>query len=63
MKILIVDLYGDGDALRCIEDTPENRREVEQWNEAYLKGDEVLFSEMLKSKGIAEIESDVLRLI
>jgi hypothetical protein len=33
MKLIIVDLYGDGDALRVMEDTPRNDQLIKDWEQ------------------------------
>jgi len=56
-KLLLVDLYGDGDVLRIVEDTPGNRAAILEWDE---QGAPMDFTSFCKDKGIQEIEFESL---
>lgn len=57
MKPLMVDLYGDGEVLRLVEDTPENRKAILEWDE---QGAPMDFSSFCERNGIKEIEFETL---
>lgn len=63
MKLLIVDLYNDGDILRIIEDTPENRAHVaafDKQDREYVRrdgqGEHEQFSEFMQKRGVPIFE-------
>jgi hypothetical protein len=58
MKLLVVDLYGDGDVLRVVEDTPKNREAILKWDEEWSSD----FSTFAQENGIEELEFDILKL-
>jgi len=58
VKLLVVDLYGDGDVLRVVEDTPKNRKLIQEWDQF----DPMDFSSWSREKGIAEVPFEVMRL-
>jgi len=56
-KLLLIDIYGDRDTLRIINDTPANRAAVEEWknlqNQYTGEGEEPpMIGEFLSDKGI-----------
>lgn len=58
-KVLVVDLYGDGDVLRLVLDTDANRKAIAEWEEQGAPTD---FSSWLEERGIGEFDFEVMRL-
>lgn len=60
MKFIIVDLYGDGEDIRLLEDTKRNRNKVLEWDR---RVDECMFSDFCAKNKIKVYEiSDILKL-
>ena len=49
MKLIIVDLHGDGSCLRIINDTPENWKLAKAWNK--IEDRECDFCDYMEAKG------------
>jgi hypothetical protein len=58
-KVLVVDLYGDGDVLRLVLDTEANRRAIQDWDDQEAPMD---FSSWMAERGIVELDFEVMRL-
>jgi hypothetical protein len=58
-RVLVVDLYGDGDVLRLVLDTDANRKTIREWEEQDAPMD---FSSWMADRGIVEFDFEVMRL-
>ena len=58
-KVLVVDLYGDGDVLRLVLDTDANRKAIAEWEEQDTPMD---FSSWMAELGVVEFDFDIMRL-
>lgn len=58
-KIMVVDLYGDGDVLRVVVDTPSTRAAIKEWDDKEAPMD---FTSWVKEKGIVELNAEIMRL-
>lgn len=63
MKLLIIDLYGDGEAIRACEDTPKNNEAVKAFQSAdyYFcktgEGDAPSFTDFCEERGVTLFET------
>ena len=70
MKLIIVDIYGDGDQLTAVEDTPKAREEIEAFREHDRKvcsgelpeEDGQYFTPFLEQRGVRVFESETVAL-